>query len=232
MKKWLIQWFVNLENCYKGLEMSNEVLSLVKSIIDKNELDANILRYVEEYEDYGHVDVEVKREDYEKALMIDCFFDNFSIHWHQQKPEMLMPEVGDLVLIWDQHSFNDENSDIGLISSKFEQNGEIHYGCRYIFPSLNNEFLSNTYDFHLTEENYGGDHISFLKILNQEEAISHLTHILERSLEDAIQEAKNQFECSLNQLPKLLNCFSEGTKINCDKFKLGKRAGISLKITD
>lgn len=194
----------------------SEIKNIVEKFIIDNNLAAKITNF-ENSDDWNTVDVEVERKDYDRALICD-YNCNFSIRFQQKIPELIGAEIGDLVLIFNEYHATDEESDVGLVSAKYtEENGNVYYGCRYIKIALNNTFVSNIYDFELSEENYGGYPTGFLKVLTSEEAINHLQLQLKSALEEELKKAKTKFDNSMKNLPNLVASLGQAKRVKCDK---------------
>jgi hypothetical protein len=178
-----------------------------------------------EYEEdnYWIVYVEVDRKDYRKANLLDSFLESLSLNFNQKQPELLHAEVGDLVLIYDDYQSENEESDLGLVSSKYiRENGVIYYGCRYIKVGLHDSFVNSMYDFEITAENYGGYKDGFLAILNEQQAIAHLSNQLISAHKAEVSNAKQRFENSTRNLPGLVEKLMDvrKNKLKCEKIEL------------
>jgi len=201
-----------------------KILEQVEALINEHHLNAKIIG-IEDDGGYYRVEVEVPRCEFERIIGIDSYFEidtvGCSVYWQQATPELVPAELGNFVLIYSQHTANDADSDVGIVSSKMvDENGDICYGCRYIQISLNNQFISSLYDFQITEENYGGYPTGFLKVLTKEEVTKHLQGQLADALEKELDGAKKKFERSTEQLPKLIDSFVDMPVIKAEKLDL------------
>lgn len=223
----------------KVAKMSN--YQLVEEFIKENNLDAQIVDF--EFEDglvidpmdtspdnsYCRFQVEVNRQDYERAIGLESYFKDYSIRWHQRKPELVSAEVGDLVLIYNQYETS--NEDVGFVSSKFvDSNNRVYYGCRYVKVGLNNQYLSSTYDFELTSEDYGGYQEGFLQVITPEQAIDILRNKLNLAFEKEKESIQIQFERSNKNLEKLVDHLGKIEKVKCDKAEFGDNYCLGLKM--
>lgn len=209
-----------------------EVRAAVTKIIEENNLDAQIVSCECEHDDTQlTVRVEVDRKDFNRAIMLDGYFDTYSIRWQQKTPALVGAEVGDLVLIYSDHCADDNDSDIGLVSSKFtEENGDVCYGCRYIKIGLNDRFINSLYDFELTTENYGGFPVGFLKVLTPQEAQDFLSKQLDAALKNELAAAQDKYDRSTKNLGSLIENLGKTKRIKCEKIELQEGSFIlSLK---
>lgn len=203
------------------LALENAIRASVDTLIKENNLDASIVGF-EDY-DYPRIRVEVAREDYQRVFEIDSLFDDYSIQWEQRMPPLVDAEVGDLVLVYSDNKSRDEDSDVGLVSSKFtDENGVVSYGCRYIKIGLNNRFVSDLYDFEITSEDYGGYPTGFLKVLTPQEAIDHLYRLLDKAVVKELSEVRERFSRSHKNLPALISSLSDTRKIQCERVELNE----------
>lgn len=164
----------------------------------------------------------VPRATYAKVIDTDFYlkitdiaseFDNF-VSFYQQTPTLVEAKVGEFVLIYNKHQASDEDSHVGIVSSKIlvtpEGKAQNLYGCRYILIGLGNSFVPSHYHFVLSEENYGGFHKGFLKTLKPDEVIE----ILKKRLEFQYEEEKNRIEDkkvkTLDDLPNFINTINGG----------------------
>jgi hypothetical protein len=92
---------------------------------------------------------------------------NYYFRWHQIAPSLIPANLGDFVLIYNEHYSNDEDSEVGIVTSIISENNEISYGCAYFIPTLNDSFGNQRYDFTLTSDDYGGYKEGFIKILSE-----------------------------------------------------------------
>jgi len=211
-----------------------EIRTAVEKLIADNSLDASIFEIESEdgYDgDFYRVTVEVARKDYNRVYLIDSYTDNFSVHWHQRTPELIGAKVGDFVLIYNDHVADDDESDVGLVTSKFvEPDGTTYYGCRYLQISLNNRWVDDMYDFQLTEENYGGYPTGFLKVLTKEEITEFLSKRIEHEAIQAIEAVNSKRENSTKRLPALIEHLGNFEVVQCEKLDLSEDYFGSLKV--
>ncbi len=159
--------------------------------------------------------VEVERKDFDRALELDRWFDEFSIQITQKIPDLVQANVGDLVLIFNEYKTSDDY--VGFVSSKFtEPDGSVYYGCRYILLGIGNSFLSSSYDFELTEENYGGYPSGFLKVINTEEAFEILNSKIDIAFEKATIDLKEKYSRSKEDVNNLFRSLKEEKVIKCE----------------
>lgn len=198
-----------------------EIRAKVEAFIASNNLDAKIVE-CEREDGWWSVTTEVGRADYDRIFSLeDAWFSDFSVRWRQRTPELVSAEVGDLVLIYSEHDGNDEDSDVGLVYSKFtNENGEVYYGCRYIQIGLDNQFINRLYDFAISKEDYGGYPTGFLKVLTKEETIAHLRRQLEVALKKEQEATKTKFERCNKVLKELITALGEGKRVQCEKLEL------------
>lgn len=198
-----------------------EIKAVVQKLIVDNNLAAEIIE-CEIDDGYCSVEVEVKREDYERAIMVrDDFSGNYSIRWRQKVPPLVGAQVGDFVLLFSDYHSTDEDSEVGLVSAKYtEENGDVHYGCRYIKIGLHDNFVNNLYDFELTAEDYGGFPTGFLRILTPEETQNHLQLQLDVAVKAELETAQFKYEKSTKALPSLIAALKTGKKVACEKIDL------------
>lgn len=209
----------------------SEIRIVVDKLIADNNLVAEIIDF-ENYEgDHTTVRVGVDRKDYERAIMVDGYFDGFSVSWRQKAPPLVAAEVGNFVLIFDEHHAQDGDSDVGLVSTKYvEESGDVYYGCRYIKIGLDNSFINHMYDFELTEENYGGFPTGFLKVLTAEEAQAHLSKQIEVAAKKDFEALQAKLERSTKGLPKLIAALGVVKKVKCDRIELDDDLPFSLSV--
>jgi len=203
-----------------------EIKSAVDKIIADNNLDAKIIE-IDEDEGFCSVVVEVDRKDYERSRKIQNF-DSFIVSWRQKVPKLVGAEVGNFVLIYNEFTSSDSESDVGLVSSVMtEENGDVSYGCRYFKVSLNN----NYYEFELTQEDYGGYKTGFLKVLTEKEIETHLLDTLDSDLKNELVAVQNKYVHSVNMLPKVIAALGEAKRVNCIKIDVEKifQSGLSIK---
>ena len=213
--------------------MENQVRQTVKQILQENNLKAEIRSCELDYETFYRVEVEVDRQDYDRAFTINHIQDNFSIAWCQKTPQLVPAEPGNFVLIYDDYTPNDDESPIGLVSSKFiNEKEEICYGCRYIQIALDNQWLDRIYNFGLTQENYGGYPTGFLKVLTPQETLNHLQQKLRTALKKEIETANVKYERCTQKLPDLIQALSNTQKVKSEKIEIADYTDflLSLKI--
>lgn len=210
-----------------------EVELAVNKIIADNSLDAAITECETDYEDGSHwrVEVAVARSDFDKALMLDAYADEYSVRWRQKPPPLVPAKLGDLVLLFSEYSSTDEDSDVGLVSTVYtDEKGEVCYGCRYIKIGLNDNFVDRHYDFEISEENYGGYPTGFLKVLTPEEAQQHLNRQLDEAFEKEKLSVEAKYENSKRQLPGLIESLQKFEKMTCESLEVDEYLPFSCKV--
>lgn len=203
--------------------LEDQVRALVEQFIMN--LDARIV-YIENEDgaDWWTVEVEVARKDYDAArgmwypTQIPPFI---SVQFRQKVPKLIGANVGDLVLVYDKHCGNEEDSSIGLVSSRFvNEGGEVYYGCQHLQISLNNRWVNGHYDFELTQENYAGYPEGFLKVLNKNEAILHMKRLLDKALDAELKKATSTHERISKNLDPFLTSLTSLKKIQSEKIDI------------
>lgn len=209
-----------------------EVKSEVEKLIEVNGLAAKITKLESEYDnyydEYWRVHVEVERQDYKRACSFYGDSDHHSINWRQKTPELIGAEVGNLVLIYSHRMVGSE--DVGLVSSKFTEDGNVYYGCRYLLLGLGNQFVSNLHDFELTGEIHGGFHLGFLKVLTPEQALELLQVKLGVAFEKEKESVQTRYERANKNLKSLVDYLGTTKKIKCETTRLDDNFGLSLSI--
>lgn len=222
----------------KGCEKDMDQIAVeqaVNKIISDNSLDAVIKQCETDFDEgsYWHwnVEVEVSRQDYDKAIMLDAYCAEYSVRWRQRCPPLVGAELGNFVLIFSEHSSTDEESDVGLVSSKYvDEQGEVCYGCRYIRIGLNDSFADRHYDFEISQENYGGFPTGFLKVLTPEEVIQHLSRNLDTAFEKEKEAVQAKYENSVRSLPGVIDSLQNLKKTTCEKLEIEDYILYSCKI--
>ncbi len=203
-----------------NIEIEEVAINMINKFIEENKINAEISEIDLDNEGYGTIEVLVDRKDYSKIQSMDGNLNNYLITWKPKTPPLIHAEVGDLVLVFNEYSYNEEQDDVAFVSSKFVKNkGDICYGCRYIKIGLDNNFLDQMYDFEVTDENYGGLPTGFLKVLTPDEAMKHLNKQLEVALIKEFEALQVKFDRSIKQIGPLFDTFAKikSKKITCQK---------------
>lgn len=159
---------------------------LLSNLLDKNNIK-NYEMFTSYYDDVTYI--KVPREDFEKANDLKPEIEDalFEVKILQKEPNLIQANVGDIVLIYNPKIAIDEDSAIGIVSSKIKQDEKNVYGCRYFLVQY--ECLRK---FALSEENYGGYHSGFLKILTTEEANLHFERKVSKHLDTQLKSIQSQ----------------------------------------
>ncbi len=214
-----------------------EVKEVVTKLIADNNLDAEIVEIEYDDGDFWTARMEVARNDFERANILwrieseNPGADRVSLRWQQRTPELVGAEVGDLVLCYCEHYSTDIESDVGLVTAKFTDDGAVQYGCRHIH-TLGNHWIDHHYNFELTSENYAGYQTGFLKVLTPEEAQNHLLAQLQLGMEKELADMKKKYEDSVKSLPSLLAGLTSGKKVNWERMdtdSISFGLGLSVK---
>jgi hypothetical protein len=118
----------------------------------------------------------------------DSWDELFDVRIKATPPPLVPANMGDFVLCWYEHTHDDDDLNVGLVTAIYEtQDGKKIYGCRHITPtrSWNRDVTSRL--FTVTEDNYGGRPGGFYKIISKDEA-------LDRAEAKVRAEAKEQME--------------------------------------
>ena len=208
----------------------DDIRALVQEFIMN--LDAKIISIEKDSEcesdNYWTVNVEVSRKDYPTAQTM--WYDNsgyngsgpyIHVRLEQADPPLVQANVGDLVLIYSSHCGTDEESSVGLVSSKFtDQQGTTFYGCKYLQFNMDNRWITSTYDFEFTQEDYGGYPQGFLKILTKEEAVVHLQRSLDAAYKKEMEDKAKSYERMSKNIEPLLSSLADIPKYQCEKIDL------------
>jgi hypothetical protein len=167
-------------------------------------------------DDYPTYNVWVPRDqrlDLERKLLdVDC--GNFSVHFKQLTPQLVHAEPGQLVRVYSEYHATDEESALGVVTSKREVNGITVYGCSHVQVAIGSMFNSSTYAFHVTHEAYGGYHRGFLKVIPPEELLVILTRMIENGHKSAVGKADAMRETALQQVGGFVKMICERGRVD------------------
>lgn len=186
-------------------------------------------------DDYPQYNVMVPRDRLataqEKLWDVRC--ENFSVRLHQITPPLVGAEPGQLVRIYCERETEDDESAVGIVTSKQVIDGQTVYGCSYIQIALGNSYVNDIYAFHLTQENYGGYHPGFLKVIDAEE----LTRAVEKMIADghkkAVERADSMRDTALRGLPEFVATLQKGKTNQVTRWNLDEEdtpSGISVNL--
>lgn len=209
------------------MSSEDEIRGLVEEFIMN--LDAKIVSIEQDSEsdECWSVKVEVSRKDFSTAQTM--WFDNpkegryIHLIFEQEEPALVPANVGDLVLVYSSHCGVDEESSIGLVSSKFtDKEGKFFYGCKHLQFNMDNRWINSIYDFEFTAEDYGGYPEGFLKVLTKDEAVRHLQRLLDVAYKKEMEDKAKSYERMSRNIEPLLNSLSSENvpKYQCEKVDL------------
>jgi len=140
----------------------------------------------EAYEKFrGSIEVKVQGESVTASVMFEPMV-----------PKMVDANLGDWVLIYSDYKDKDEWP-VGVVTSIRRQGNKKAYGVRHVCPI---SWLDNVIGYDqivkLSEEDYGGLPIGFVKVLSEEEALS----IIEKNVR---KEAEKRIEKIREAIPKI-----------------------------
>lgn len=152
---------------------------------------------------------------YDLLKPIQSVYGWFDIYIKEKTPPLVGAKVGDWVLIY-ENGIEDDQLSLGLVTSVNNDGEKATYGCSYILPTIYNSwFLDNNLKFEkfeITEEDHGGYHDGFVKVLTVEEAKDILLKNVHSEYKKLKDEIKNVYQNSVRRAPDLVDELS-GLKV-------------------
>ena len=128
----------------------------------------------------------------------------------EREPELVHAEVGQFVLIWSDFMFEeDEESNVGIVSSKIEKDGKFFYSVKNFYYLAQYSEIQLKINNDIDRESYTG----FLRVLTKEEFIERLkikalsTYNTEK---DSLERSYNR---SLEETDKVVNLIHSNHKV-------------------
>ena len=165
--------------------------------------------------DYPNIAICIPSRDYEKACQF-FYSDEFykfkqevqeKFGYHSVYPSKIASTaetdvpLGSFVLI--DSPLGDE-FDVGIVTSVITGTKEKYYGCSYVRFGFNTTFTNQSlHPLFLTEEDYGGYHIGFKKILSPDEVRSILTEKLEEEYQKSMGNINQMAKFARADIDKL-----------------------------
>ena len=208
-------------------QIQNDLSALLKVKFPDASL---IITAVEAFDSDGEMELEVRadRSDF-FAIQDYCYSNAFykekqkwetdgryiSIRMKENTPKLVDAKVGDFVLIYsDRMPQSDDESHVGIVNSIRRKGKKKFYGCRYIELLINDSISSSVDRIEITEEDYGGYHAGFLRILTPDEVKAILLKRIDEEYKEARKKLKDQEKEAREDVEKLVTILAEKSYVD------------------